>query len=261
MKLSVVIIAKNEESMIGKALESAGWADELVVVDSRSIDRTAQIARKFGAKVYQYSGEGSFDDWREYGAKKARGEWIFYLDADERISDGLREDIKELVYGKQTTDYSGYDMPRQNVLLGHPMKHGGWWPDKVLRLIKKDKLKGYEGQLHEQPKIDGRVGSLEGHLVHITHRSLSEMIEKTNKWSEIEAKLMFDAGHPPMNTARFLSAMFREFWYRAVVKLGFLDGVVGVIEIVYQVFSRFVSYAKLWEMQDKSQTSKVKSQN
>ena len=119
----------------------------------------------------------------------------------------------------------------------------------MARLIRKDKLRGYQGELHEQPVIDGSVGKLKNYFVHTTHESLTEMVEKTNKWSEIEARLMLAAHHPPMNIGRFFTAVFREFWYRAILRAGFLDGPVGIIEIIYQCFSRFVSYAKLYELQ------------
>ncbi len=141
---------------------------------------------------------------------------------------------------------------RSNIFLGREMRHGGWWPDYVLRLIKKDKLITWEGELHEQPKINAEIGKLKNPLVHTSHRSLEEMVEKTNQWSEIEAKLLFESGHPKMAWWRFISVGFREFWNRGIVKMGFLDGVQGIIEVIYQSFSRMITYAKLWEMQTKN---------
>jgi hypothetical protein len=142
------------------------------------------------------------------------------------------------------------------------MKHGGWWPDYVKRLYLKKFLKGWRGDLHEEPEIKGELGHLKNPLVHIKHNKLEEMVEKTNKWSAVEARLMYEANHPQMNVARFCSAMFREFWLRAVRHKAFLDGGEGVIYAVYQVFSRFISYAKLWEMQiNNIQDSKDKDQN
>ena len=132
------------------------------------------------------------------------------------------------------------------------MKHCGLWPDFVLRLIKKDKLKGWYGELHEQPIIDGEISHLKEPFVHIKHKNLSDMVDKTNEWSEIEAKLMYDAHHPKMNMFRFASAGFREFWKRMILQVAFLDGTEGVIYGMYQVFSRLISYSKLWEMQLRS---------
>ncbi len=251
-KLSGIIIAKNEEKHIENCIKSLSFCDEIIVIDNDSVDKTPQISKKLGAKVFNFSksaSEGNFGKMRSFAISKAKDNWILFLDADEKITSELQKEILNKI--NLENEISAYAIPRKNILLGHEMKYGGWWPDYVLRLIKKNKLKGYKGELHEQPIIEGEVGKLKNPMVHTTHESLSEMVEKTNKWSEIEAKLMFDANHPPMNIKRFASGMFREFWYRAIVKLGFLDGVIGIIEIMYQVFSRFVSYSKLYEMQIK----------
>ena len=247
MKITSLIVAKNEQNLIKDCIKSVKWTDEIIVVDNVSTDKTAAIAKKLGAKVFEFTKNaesGHFGEIREFAAKKATNEWLLYIDADERVPEKLKKEILSL-----NPENDAYAIPRKNNLLGHDMNWGGWWPDYVLRLIKKDKLKGYFGELHEQPIIDGKIGKLKNPLYHITHQSLTEMIEKTNNWSEIEAKLMYDANHPSMNIPRFCTALFREFWYRAFVKLGFLDGPIGIIEIMYQIFSRFVSYAKLYEMQ------------
>lgn len=251
--VSAIVIARNEEKHIKNCLQALEWVGEIIVIDNDSSDDTSRIAKRMGAKVFEYrkiASEGNFSKIREFAVEKTQGDWLLFVDADEKVSLKLRSEIERRIL--EETKYSGYAIPRRNILLGHEMHWGGWWPDYVLRLIKKDKLKGYRGELHEQPVMDGEIGKLENPLVHTTHESLSEMIEKTNKWSEIEAKLMYDAKHPPMNIVRFMTAMFREFWYRAILKLGFLDGVIGIVEIMYQMFSRFVSYSKLYEMQIKN---------
>lgn len=271
MNLSVIVIAKNEEERIAKCLKSVSFADEIIVVDDGSIDKTVDIAKKYGARVIEKSG-GNFSDRRNLGAKEANGKWLLYVDADERVRAQLRKEIesritrphriRESVSGAANHEsrINAYAIPRKNILLGKEMKHGGWWPDYVIRLIRKDSLKGWKGELHEQPEIDGDLGKLKNPFIHYTHRNLSEMVEKTNEWSEIEAMLMYAGNHPPMNIVRFFTAMFREFWYRAIKEKGFLDGPIGIIEIIYQVFSRFVSYAKLWEMQlEESRTSRKSS--
>ena len=130
--------------------------------------------------------------------------------------------------------------------------HGGWYPDYVVRLFKKDKLIEWIGDLHEQPDYKGNLEYLNRPIIHYKENSLSEMVQKTNKWSEIEADLMFKADHPPMNILRFCSAMFREFYFRFIKNLAFLDGGEGIIFGIYQIYSRFISYAKLWELQIKS---------
>ena len=233
--ISAIILdgGKSEPELLKKCLSSVSWADEIVKVDTKKI-------------------KGSFAEWRNWGAKQAKSEWLIYVDTDEEVTDDLKETILNVI---SSDEFSAYAIPRLNIFLGQEMKHGGWYPDYVLRLIKKDKLKNWVGDLHEQPNISGPIAHLKTQLKHTSHRSISEMVDKTNNWSEIEAKLLFDSGHPKMNVLRFFSAGFREFWYRGVVNLGFLDGTVGVVEIIYQVFSRFVTYSKLWEMQLKNESS------
>lgn len=245
--VSAIILTKNSESMIPDCLESLSWVDEIVVVDSGSSDKTESIVTK-NKKVRFFVKNLDYSKKRNFGAAKAKGEWIFYIDDDERVTPLLRKEIRSKIENKRS-QAAAYAIPRKNILLGHEMKHGGWSPDYVLRLIRKDKLIKWEGELHEQPKIDGKVEKLVNPFTHFSHRSIEEMVEKTNEWSEIEAKLLFKSGHPKMNLVRFFTAGFREFWYRGFRKLGFLDGAVGVIEVFYQTFSRLVTYTKLWEMQ------------
>ena len=234
MKISaIVLIGGNpDKKLLEKCLDSLSWADEVV-------------------KIYTDKIHGNFADWRNSGAKKAKGDWMLYVDSDEEVTYKLKKMILQVI---GSTEFSAYAIPRRNIFLGHEMKWGGWSPDYVLRLIKKDKLIGWRGELHEQPKVKGEICHLKEPLIHISHRSLSEMVDKTNRWSDVEAQLLFNAKHPKMNFFRFCSAGFREFWYRAVVKLGFLDGTVGVIEIIYQTYSRLITYSKLWEIQLKNES-------
>lgn len=222
----ILIGGSYDKNLLEKCLNSVSWCDEIVKTKTDDL-------------------KGSFSEWRNEGAVRAKSDWLFYIDTDEEATKDLRDEIEE----KIKSPISAYAIPRRNKFLGHTMRWGGWYPDYVLRLIKKDKLKGWFGELHEQPLVDGSVGRLKEPLLHDSHRSLSEMVEKTNKWSEIEAELLYNSGHPKMNFFRFCSVAFREFWYRGIVKLGFLDGTVGMIEIIYQMYSRLITYSKLWEMQ------------
>jgi glycosyltransferase involved in cell wall biosynthesis len=247
-KLSIVTIAKNEEKMLGECLETVAWADEVILVDTGSVDKTIDIAKRSGAKVVDFGGSGTFSDWRNRGIKEASGEWVLYVDADERVTPGLKKEIESRIRSNELGE-NAYAIPRRNFIFGKEFRHGGQWPDYVKRLFKKSQFRGWSGSLHEEPKFAGDMGQLKSPLIHIKHESLSEMVEKTNGWSEIEAKLMLDAHHPPMNILRLLSAMAREFWLRFIREFAFLDGTEGVIYGLYQVYSRSISYAKLWEMQ------------
>ena len=256
-KISAIVLTKNSENLVADCLASISWTDEIVVIDDHSSDKTREIAKKAGCKVFTFS--GNFSEKRNFGAKKTSGDWLLYVDADERVTPLLRKETQKVIEGPQ--EIPAYAIPRRNFVFGKELKYCGLWPDYVKRLFNKDKFRGWTGELHEEPNFDvdgevviggkGKIGHLENPLTHLKHSNLSEMVDKTNVWSEIEAKLMYEANHSPMNIPRFLTAMFREFWLRMIKQRAFLDGTVGIIYAFYQVYSRFISYAKLWEMQIK----------
>lgn len=223
----VLVGGSYDEKLLKKCLDSISWCDQVIKVKTEDV-------------------KGSFSEWRNEGVKVSKSDWLLYIDSDEEVTPELKKEILGVVNAGR---FPAYAIPRRNKFLGQTMRWGGWYPDYVLRLMKKKNLKGWFGELHEQPLIDGEVGHLRKPLLHDSHRNLHDMVEKTNKWSEIEAELLYKSGHPKMNFFRFCSAGFREFWKRGVVKLGFLDGTVGVIEVIYQVYSRLITYAKLWEKQ------------
>lgn len=249
MKLSAIIIALNEEKMIGDCLASlSGWVDEVIIVDGGSKDKTVDIARKLGAKVFISPFE-DFAAQRNYGLAKASGNWVLYIDADERVTPELVESIKYQVSSIKNTDFSAYRIKRKNFYLEN---HEWPYVEKLERLIKKDKLKGWYGELHESPQIDGSVGELDGFLLHYTHRDLSAMLVKTIEWSKTEAELRFKSGHPAMTWWRFPRVMVSAFWESYIRQGGWKVGTAGLIESIYQAFSMFITYARLWELQGKN---------
>lgn len=247
--LSVIIIAKNAQDKIVDAIESANFSSEVIIIDNESDDLTVDLSKKAGAKIIK-NVVGTFEHLRNRGVKEAKSEWIFYLDHDERITSDLRDEIISVISGND--NITSYAIPRKNFIFGKEFKHGGEYPDYQKRLFLKSKLKKWEGSVHEQPVFVGELGYLKNAMIHLKHDNISDMIKKTNYWSEIEARLMYDSGHPPMNLLRFSTAIFREFWDRFIRKGGYKDGPEGIIYSSYQVFSRFTSYAKLWEMQVKN---------
>lgn len=241
-KISVIIIAKNEGARIAGCIKHSAWADEVIVVDNGSTDDTVSLAKKADARVFEKSGT-DFSALRGYGAKQAIGTWLLYVDADERITESLQKEIEGKINGLPTA----YFISRRNFYLGHE------WParDKMIRLIKRDALISWQGKLHEHPETKGTIGELQEPLIHDTHRTLSEMVEKTNEWSEIEADLRFDARHPVMSWWRFLRVMNTAFFDSFVTQKGWKAGTTGWVESMYQAFSMFITYAKLWERQQK----------
>ena len=255
-KLSIVVIGRNEEKLIGDCFKSAAFADELILLDGGSTDKTIKIAQDYQARVIpQAVKEKDWAAWHNQGKEEAHGEWLFYLDADERITSELEKEIKDIIE-EGLGEFSAFAVPRLNVLLGREMFFGGWYPDYQIRLFHKDKLDKWVGKLHERPVYEGQLGYLKQPIKHLTHRDLFSMVEKTNYWSLIEAKLLYEAHHPSMAPWRFFRIMLTEFWERGIKKQGWRDGIVGWIEIIYQMFSRFMTYAKLWELQQKWQNKK-----
>lgn len=235
----ILIGGKMDKDLLKKCLDSVSWCDEIIKVETEKID-------------------GGFAEWRNEGARKANGEWILYIDSDEEVSEDLRVEIEKEIDKATNTAYA---ISRRNFIFGKEFKHGGEFPDYQIRLFLKNKFKNWTGDLHEKSNFEGSLGYLKNSLIHHKNLTLSDMVEKTNIWSEIEAKLMFEAKHPQMNFFRFCSAGFREFWKRMIVQMAFLDGKEGVIYALYQVFSRLISYSKLWELQLQGKTSTKRYNN
>ena len=250
IKISGVILAKNEEDMIADCLDSLMFCDEIIVVDNKSEDRTAEIARRMGAKVFEYSSE-DFSELRNFGLEKARGEWILYVDADERATKELASSIKYQVSSMAPNKLSAFRIRRKNFYFGTSKKNEWPYMENLERLFKKEFLKGWKGKLHESPIVDGEIGVLDGLLLHYTHRDLSSMLKKTIEWSKIEAELRFKSNHPKMSAWRFLRIMLTAFWDSYIKQGGWKVGTIGLIESIYQSFSIFITYARLWEMQEK----------
>ena len=246
-KLSVIILGQNVADEIVPAFKTANFADEIIYIDTftGSTDGTLDIARKYAAKIVT-SPTYNFAAWRNDGAKAASGEWLLYLDSDERITKRLANEILAAI---KHPDLAAYTISRYEVFLGKHLNH---WPDpSVLRLIKKSALKGWRGKLHEQPALSGRVGALREQLIHLSHKNIDEKVAGTLRWSRLEAEMLFKAGHPQMKGWRFFRIMLTEFWDRFIRQRLWRDGTEGWIEVIYQMFSRFLTYERLWEMQRK----------
>ena len=245
MRITGVIIAKNEEEMIEDALKSLSFCDEILIVDNGSTDKTLEIALRYKAKIIK-SKSTNFSELRNFGKENANGDYILYIDADERVDETLRKSI--LFEIKSNSSYSAYRINRKNFYLGN-----NEWPkiEKLERLFKKEKLTGWRGEIHESAIVDGDIGQIDGELIHFTHRNLSQMLKKSIEWSDTESRIRIKANHPRMTWWRFPRVMITTFLKSYVSEKGYKVGSAGLIEAIYQSYSTFITYAKLWELQNK----------
>lgn len=254
--ISIIVIFGKEEDILDQALESAQWADQLVLVAANSNQETKEIAKRYSQEIFETKDEYGkhFARWRNIGLKKAAGEWVFYLDADEVITPGLKRKMISIARREfnRKKDPSYYAIPRFNHYLGKRVKHGGAYPDYVKRFFKRGRLKRWEGRLHEYPVISGTLSKLKVHLLHFTHRDLTSMMEKTIRWTQLEAKALYQADHPPVVWWRMIRMMATKFFERVVKQGAWRDGTVGWINAIFEVFNTFIIYARLWEMQQKT---------
>lgn len=245
-KISAIILTKNAEDLIADCIDSISFCHEVIVVDDGSTDRTPDIAKHLGAHVFTLIAR-SFSERRNYGLKKAKGKWVLYIDADERISSELKANILALIE-KEKAPFSAYKLQRKNFYLGNHE-----WPyiEQLERLFKKTALQEWSGELHETAMVKGEIGQAEGFLFHYTHQDLTSMVAKTIQWSKIEAELRLKANHPKMTWWRFYRVMLTAFYDSYIRQKGYQVGTAGLIESMYQSFSMFITYARLWEMQNK----------
>lgn len=249
LDISALVLARNEDLMLEDCLGQLNFVKEIVVLDQGSTDNTHSIAKKFTTKIIK-SSSANFSKNRNMLAKEATCSWLLYLDPDERIDN---ENIDEIKQGINSEQFQAYYFPRKNIVFGKWLKHGGWWPDYVPRLIKKQSLVNWFGQVHESPKITGTFGYFTQPITHLTARSLDQMLNKSIVWAQIEAKLYHEVNYPDVNIAKVIRACLREFFKRYIIKMGILDGTVGAIEAIYQSLHQAMILVYLWEIQNKTE--------
>ncbi|MBI3558879.1 glycosyltransferase family 2 protein [Candidatus Gottesmanbacteria bacterium] len=247
MKLTVILFVfwPGEENYIEACLKSVFWVDEIVVIDNGASPKTLEIVKKYTNKIYK-SVSDNFADRHNLGKEQASGDWILYIDADERVSRKLAEEIKKI-----DISFSAYELRRVNYFLGKEVKHGDRIPDFVARLFRKDKLLEWTGEIHESSKVNGKIGQLDAPLYHLTHRNIFSMMEKTINFSEHEAQLRFKANHPSVVWWRLIRVFLGEFYLRIIKYQGWRGGTENWIDGIFQSFSLFIVYARLWELQRK----------
>ena len=252
--LTIIVLTRNDEEVIDKCLASlSSLSSEVLVVDSESTDSTIKKAKQYGVKIFEHKFE-NFSEQRNFAASKVSTDWFIYLDSDEVITPNFIEEIKQALSAPTN---NGYFIRRKTFYFG---KDWGL-TDSVQRLFLKEKFKGWHGVVHETPKIEGEFGIIESPVLHFTHRNLSQMLSKTNEWSEYEARLRFESTHPQMNILRFVRVIATGFFDSYFKGRGYANGTAGIVESTFQGFSMFITYAKLWELQNKKKVSEKQKQN
>jgi glycosyltransferase involved in cell wall biosynthesis len=240
VKISATIITYNEERNLPRAIESLRCADEILVVDSGSNDRTLEVAEKFGARVIESPWPG-YSKQKNLAAEKAAHDWILSLDADESVSEALEAEIWQLK--KNGAGFDAYTMPRMAQYLGRWIHHSGWYPDRKVRLYHRSKA-CWEGEyVHESVKVQGTVGHLEGNLLHFTCESLSEHIKTMDRYTTLAAEQIVASGQK-VTWGRLIFEPPWTFFNTYVLKTGFLDGVEGLAIANMAALYNFLKYAK-----------------
>jgi glycosyltransferase involved in cell wall biosynthesis len=242
--ISALIIAKNESDMIGPCLRALTWCDEIIVLDSGSTDNTREVAEAFGSRVISFKHQ-SFSKLREEVLKRAKGDWVLYIDADERVSPTLAKEIQVAV---ETQAASALTFKRDNIHYGRLFKHGGWQNDKVTRAFNKQHIKGWRGDIHESPVFTGPVKELSTPLLHLTHRSVVDGLVKSTDWTPLEAQALASKS-PAVGFGTILRKGVMEFYRRAIQLRGYRDGTAGLMEAMTQAINRMLVYMQVWELQ------------
>lgn len=248
--VSACIIAHDEESSLSATLSSLDWADEIVVVDCESRDRTAALARRFTDRLFSRPNLANLNANKNYAFSQATSEWILCLDADEIVSGELAREIAAVTSGRPAEN--GFFLPRENSWFGRVLTHGGHFPDRQLRLFRRGRGKFPERHVHERLDVEGRTGTLGNPLGHFPYRTVSQYLRKMDFYTTFEARHLLAAGGSFTVTGFFLSllrAKFR-FFRRYLLKGGFLDGWQGFAAAYLDFLSRMVVQFKLKELEE-----------
>lgn len=246
MTLSIIIITKNEAYNIAECIQSASFADEIIVVDSGSTDETVSIAKKLGAKTFK-------TDWKGFGLQKNRainlstGDWIFSIDADERIPYGLKKEIQDAT---NQNEFNAFDVPRSSFFISKFMNHSGWYPDRTKRLFKKGSAQFSPHQVHEHLETNEKIGHLNTALIHYSYRDYETLVNKMNLYSTAGAA-EFNQRGKKSSLGKAISHGTWAFIRTYFIKLGFLDGSPGLILAIANAETTYYKYLKLCFLKSK----------
>jgi glycosyltransferase involved in cell wall biosynthesis len=244
-KITVLIIAFNEEKNLRDCLESVKWADEIVVIDSFSTDRTIEVSKEYTDKIFGRKWEG-FSSQRKFSLEKASNDWILSLDADERVTDELAASIKRILASNSSVD--GYKIARRNHFLGKWIKGAFWYPDHQMRFFRKNKARIEDKLIHEGFEINGNIEVIEGDIIHYSYQSLEDAINKINKYSTLAA---IQKSEKKVRTIDIVLRPFAAFITDFFSRKGYKDGFYGFLISGMNAMTNLMTYTKIWELQRK----------
>ena len=245
-KLTSILITKNEEANIKRCLASIkDISDEIIIVDSGSTDKRLKIAKSFNAKIIN-KGFDNFASQRNFALSKAENDWVLSLDADEEISQELREEISKAI---EAEEFDGYLIPRKNIIFGKEINHTRWSPDKHIWLFKKSKSK-FINSIHEEVEVKGRVGELKNSKIHYSHKNIHEFIKKINFYTDLEA-IKLKNENVKFGFTKMLYEAKKSFMGRFLIKKGFLDGWRGFMLSYLRAIYKLILWVKVWEQEQK----------
>jgi glycosyltransferase involved in cell wall biosynthesis len=246
--ISVAIITKNEEKNILDCLESALWADEIIIVDDNSDDRTIEVIKNLSnkkIKIYSKALDGDFASQRNYALSKATKKWVLFLDADERITNELREEINAfLIENVKSSNLNGFFIKRKDFMWGKELNHGETGGIKLLRFSKKDSGI-WKGKVHEVWEVEGNISEMENNLIHFPHQTIDEFLSEINFYTSLRAKELYEnkIQGSVKNIILYPKGKFIKNYF---IKLGFLDGIEGFLFAIFMSLHSFLVRGKLW---------------
>jgi glycosyltransferase involved in cell wall biosynthesis len=245
--LAAVVLTKNEERHIGDCLDSLAWADERVVFDDLSSDRTVEIARGKGARVISHALE-NFGAQRNAALEAVEATWILFVDADERVTPPLADEVRQAIGPTDEQTRVGWWIPRHNYMIGHRMRGGGWYPDHQLRLLRRDKARYDPAHpVHEIVILDGEAGTLRNDFVHYNYDTIAQFRHKMGRYTAFEAEILFQQGIRARPWT-YVTMPLREFWRRFVRLRGYRDHFYGLLFCGLMSWYTFMAYWRLREL-------------
>lgn len=238
-----VIIAKNEENNLEKCLKSLNFCDEIIVVDDYSEDKTIEIAKRYTKKIYKHKLENNFSNQRNFALSKVTSKWALFLDADEEISSNLKNEILNAV---KSDKYSGFFLKRIDYIWGGVISHGEIKDFKILRLAKKNSA-SWIGVVHEKMIVDGQTSILKNSILHFPHPTVSDFLIGINFYSTLRAEELYSQ-NKKTNVLSIIFYPFFKFFKNYILKLGFLDGEIGLVFAILMSFHSFLVRGKLWQL-------------